>query len=58
MALQAYGEFDVADKADNMTDEQVPQIDKMAMDYIPTSRLLDKTLVQMPLNILKVKKEN
>jgi hypothetical protein len=43
-ALLAFGEFEVADKADKLTDEQILQIGKMAMNYIATNNLVDKTL--------------
>lgn len=44
MALQAYGEFDIADKAKNLTDAQLLEIGKMSMAYISTNRIVDKTL--------------
>ena len=43
-ALLAYGEFEVAEKADKLADEQVLQIGKIAMNYVATNNLVDKTL--------------
>ncbi len=43
-ALQAYGELEIAEKADKLTDEQTLQIGKMAMAFISTNNLVDKTL--------------
>lgn len=44
MALKAFGEFDIADRANNLTDAQVLEIGKMSMAFISTNRLVDKTL--------------
>jgi hypothetical protein len=44
MALLAFGEFDIADKASHLTDEQVLEIGKMSMAYIASNSLVDKTL--------------
>ena len=43
-ALLAYGEFEVAEKADKLADEQVLQIGKIAMNYVATNNLVDETL--------------
>jgi len=55
-ALLAYGEFEIADKADNLTDEQVLQIGKMAMNYIATNNLVDKTLALAAVEYFEGKK--
>lgn len=57
-ALLAYGEFEVAEKADKLADEQVLQIGKIAMNYVATNNLVDKTLALAAVEYVEGKKRD
>lgn len=57
-ALLAYGEFEVAEKVDKLADEQVLQIGKIAMNYVATNNLVDKTLALAAVEYVEGKKRD
>ncbi len=57
-ALLAYGEFEVAEKADKLADEQVLQIGKIAMNDVATNNLVDKTLALAAVEYVEAKKRD